>query len=59
MMRCLVTGGGGFLGQYVVEQLVARGDTVRSLSRNRYAALDVRVDLIVASVSSSDARPEA
>lgn len=39
-MRCLVTGGGGFLGQYVVEQLIARGDEVRSLSRMRYRALD-------------------
>lgn len=39
-MRCLVTGGGGFLGRYVVEQLVARGDEVRSLSRMRYRCLD-------------------
>ena len=39
-MRALVTGGGGFLGQYVVEQLLERGDEVRSISRNRYAALD-------------------
>lgn len=40
MALCLVTGGGGFLGQYIVEQLVARGDTVRSLSRMRYRALE-------------------
>lgn len=40
MARCLVTGGGGFLGQYIVEQLVERGDSVRSLSRMRYRALD-------------------
>ncbi|MEC9093522.1 MAG: NAD-dependent epimerase/dehydratase family protein [Planctomycetota bacterium] len=39
-MRVLVTGGGGFLGQYIVEQLLQRGDTVRSISRNRYGALD-------------------
>ena len=40
MTRFLVTGGGGFLGLYVVEQLVARGDQVRTLSRMRYRALD-------------------
>ena len=31
MMHALVTGGGGFLGLYIVEQLVARGDRVRVL----------------------------
>jgi nucleoside-diphosphate-sugar epimerase len=39
-MNALVTGGGGFLGGAVVRMLVARGDRVRSLSRQRYAALD-------------------
>jgi len=39
-MKALVTGGGGFLGLYVVEQLVARGDQVRSVSRSRYPELD-------------------
>ena len=32
-MHALVTGGNGFLGRYIVEQLIARGDQVRSLSR--------------------------
>ncbi len=32
-MNCLVTGANGFLGRYVVEQLVARGDRVRVLIR--------------------------
>jgi nucleoside-diphosphate-sugar epimerase len=36
----LVTGAGGFLGRYIAEQLVARGDRVRSLSRGRYDFLD-------------------
>ncbi len=39
-MKALVTGGGGFLGQYVVEQLLADGAEVRVLCRGRYAALD-------------------
>jgi nucleoside-diphosphate-sugar epimerase len=39
-MHCLVTGGGGFLGRYIVEQLVARGDTVRTYSRGRYPELE-------------------
>ncbi len=38
-MRCLVTGGGGFLGRYIVEQLLARGDFVRTFSRGDYPAL--------------------
>lgn len=32
-MKVLVTGANGFLGRYVVEQLVARGDRVRGLYR--------------------------
>ncbi|HMP06583.1 MAG TPA: NAD-dependent epimerase/dehydratase family protein, partial [Lacipirellulaceae bacterium] len=45
-MHCLVTGGGGFLGRAIVEQLLARGDRVRSFSRGAYpelAALGVDV----------------
>ena len=50
-MNALVTGGGGFLGLYVVEQLVARGDRVRTLCRGNYPQLEalgvemVRADL--------------
>jgi nucleoside-diphosphate-sugar epimerase len=40
MMQALVTGGGGFLGLYIVEQLVARGDRVRVLCRGQYVRLD-------------------
>lgn len=39
-MKALVTGAGGFLGLYVAEQLVARGDQVRAYCRGRYATLD-------------------
>jgi len=35
----LVTGAGGFLGRYVVEQLLARGDRVRTLARGDYPEL--------------------
>ncbi|TWU17814.1 NAD-dependent epimerase/dehydratase family protein [Bythopirellula polymerisocia] len=38
-MHTLVTGGGGFLGRAIVEQLLARGDRVRSFSRGTYPDL--------------------
>lgn len=38
-MNVLVTGGGGFLGLYIVEQLVAAGETVRVLCRGEYQRL--------------------
>jgi nucleoside-diphosphate-sugar epimerase len=38
-MLALVTGHGGFLGRYLCEQLVARGDRVRGFSRRRFAEL--------------------
>lgn len=38
-MHALVTGAGGFLGQYITRQLVARGDKVRALSRGNYPFL--------------------
>ena len=40
VLKVLVTGGGGFLGRYVAEQLAARGDEVRSLTRGRYPELE-------------------
>ena len=38
-MFALVTGGGGFLGGYLVEALLARGDRVRSFGRGDYPQL--------------------
>ena len=55
-MHALVTGAGGFLGQYIVEQLLARGDRVRALSRERHPALDeLGVESIKGDVQDSDA----
>lgn len=39
-MKVLVTGGGGFLGQAICKQLVARGHQIRTLNRQTYPALD-------------------
>jgi 2-alkyl-3-oxoalkanoate reductase len=39
-MHALVTGGGGFLGRYIVEALRARGDRVRSFGRGSYPELE-------------------
>jgi nucleoside-diphosphate-sugar epimerase len=39
-MHYFVTGAGGFLGLYIVEQLVERGDQVRALVRSRHPRLD-------------------
>ncbi|MCP4537294.1 MAG: NAD-dependent epimerase/dehydratase family protein [Chloroflexi bacterium] len=38
-MKALVTGGGGFLGRYIVEQLASRGDSVTVFARGDYAEL--------------------
>jgi len=39
-MNALVTGGGGFLGRYVVERLLAGGANVRVYSRRRFPELE-------------------
>ena len=39
-MHALVTGGGGFLGRAITEQLLARGDQVTILSRGRYLEVE-------------------
>ena len=39
-IQYLVTGGGGFLGRYIVEQLLARGDAVTVFARGAYPELE-------------------
>lgn len=39
-MRCMVTGGGGFLGRSIAEMLANRGDKVRIFSRNTYPEME-------------------
>lgn len=48
MKRSIVTGGGGFLGSNIVRMLLARGDDVVAIGRNRYPiveALGARSDV--------------
>jgi nucleoside-diphosphate-sugar epimerase len=46
-MKALVTGGGGFLGLYIVEQLLEAGHSVRVFCRAHYATLDaLRVETV-------------
>lgn len=55
-MRSLVTGGGGFLGRYIVEQLLRSGDTVTVLCRGRYPELETMgVRIIRGSVTDKEA----
>ena len=55
-MNALVTGGGGFLGQAIVRALRARGDSVRSLSRQDYPALrDIGVEQVRGDVANAAA----
>ncbi|MSP56246.1 MAG: NAD-dependent epimerase/dehydratase family protein [Myxococcales bacterium] len=39
-MRALVTGGGGFLGRTIVEQLLIEGSAVRVIARGRYPEVE-------------------
>ena len=55
-MNALVTGGSGFLGRYLVKQLLERGDTVRVLCRARDKTLDdLGVETVQADLCDRDA----
>jgi len=59
-LSVLVTGAGGFLGLHIVEQLVARGERVRALSRGRYVALErLGVECVQADVRDAKAVRDA
>jgi len=54
-MRVLVTGANGFLGRHIVEQLLARGDTVRCLCRRNDASLqNLGTELVLADIRERD-----
>jgi nucleoside-diphosphate-sugar epimerase len=55
-MKALVTGGGGFLGRYIVEQLLARDDSVTVFARGAYPELDkMGARLIRGDIQDADA----
>ncbi len=59
-VRALVTGGGGFLGKAIVEQLVDRGLEVRSFSRSDYPQLrEMGVEHIQGDIADARAVSEA
>ncbi len=55
-LKTLVTGAAGFLGLYIVEQLVARGDHVRALIRRPVDALErLGVEVVYGDIRSAAA----
>jgi len=55
-LKALVTGPGGFLGRYLVEQLLERGDTVRTFSRGVYPSLSaLNVDAVQGDLQNRNA----
>lgn len=55
-MHALVTGGGGFLGRYIVEQLLQRADRVRSFNRGAYPELvAMGVEVVRGDIRDNDA----
>jgi nucleoside-diphosphate-sugar epimerase len=55
-LKALVTGAGGFLGEYIVEQLVARGDEVRGFGRGSYPRLEgLGIELVRGDIRDSAA----
>ncbi|MGD0382192.1 MAG: NAD-dependent epimerase/dehydratase family protein [Thermoguttaceae bacterium] len=55
VVDALVTGAGGFLGRYIVERLLSRGDRVKALGRKQYPDLQARgVEIVCADLCDRD-----
>jgi nucleoside-diphosphate-sugar epimerase len=55
-MHALVTGAGGFLGRYIVEALIARGEKVRGFARGEYPELQqLGVQMVRGDLADRDA----
>jgi len=55
-MKILVTGGGGFVGGYVIERLLARGYTVRSIGRSPQPQLETQgVEVVCGDLADASA----
>lgn len=54
-MKVLVTGGGGFVGAYVIDRLLARGYAVRSFGRSPQPSLEAKgVEVICGDLASAE-----
>ncbi len=59
-MKVLVTGGGGFVGGYVIERLLKRGYTVRSIGRSAQPDLEAKgVEVVRCDLSDAQAVQDA
>lgn len=59
-MKVLVTGGGGFLGRYIVERLLWRGEAVCSYQRSPHPDLEARgVEVVCGSLTDKASLREA
>lgn len=55
-MKILVTGGGGFVGGYVIERLLARGYSVRSIGRSPQPQLEAQgVEVVCGDLTAASA----
>ncbi|MFW2479294.1 MAG: NAD-dependent epimerase/dehydratase family protein [Lentimonas sp.] len=59
-MKVLVTGGGGFVGGYVIERLLGRGYSVRSIGRSPQPQLEVKgVEVVCGDLTDASAVNDA